>query len=179
MPWQTQQAASQSATLQRLVDILRYRLEVPNMCDTYSVFTVPKLANDVIDKEFSGISPLDRGMVLYSVIKDALDQQEKFAAAIDTDSVDDAGQSSSGGGSPHSASLFSTSLASGLSAVLDDHGLPDPLSLMRKPSSEVLGPVHVDQLPNEFGSDLPNRSEERRVGKECVSTCRSRWSPFH
>src|SRR3546814_15483127 len=26
-----------------------------------------------------------------------------------------------------------------------------------------------------FGS----RSEERRVGKECVSTCRSRWSPYH
>src|SRR3546814_15172759 len=26
------------------------------------------------------------------------------------------------------------------------------------------------------GSD---RSEERRVGKECVSTCRSRWSPYH
>src|SRR3546814_8053826 len=24
-----------------------------------------------------------------------------------------------------------------------------------------------------------NRSEERRVGKECVSTCRSRWSPDH
>src|SRR3546814_1300798 len=23
------------------------------------------------------------------------------------------------------------------------------------------------------------RSEERRVGKECVSTCRSRWSPYH
>src|SRR3546814_12867518 len=27
--------------------------------------------------------------------------------------------------------------------------------------------------------DLHQRSEERRVGKECVSTCRSRWSPFH
>src|SRR3546814_291166 len=27
---------------------------------------------------------------------------------------------------------------------------------------------------------LPHaRSEERRVGKECVSTCRSRWSPYH
>src|SRR3546814_20782099 len=24
-----------------------------------------------------------------------------------------------------------------------------------------------------------HRSEERRVGKECVSTCRSRWSPDH
>src|SRR3546814_10705025 len=23
------------------------------------------------------------------------------------------------------------------------------------------------------------RSEERRVGRECVSTCRSRWSPYH
>src|SRR3546814_52646 len=26
---------------------------------------------------------------------------------------------------------------------------------------------------------ITNRSEERRVGKECVSTCRSRWSPYH
>src|SRR3546814_5137360 len=28
-------------------------------------------------------------------------------------------------------------------------------------------------------SDSGERSEERRVGKECVSTCRSRWSPYH
>src|SRR3546814_19755536 len=27
--------------------------------------------------------------------------------------------------------------------------------------------------------DRYHRSEERRVGKECVSTCRSRWSPYH
>src|SRR3546814_11551007 len=26
---------------------------------------------------------------------------------------------------------------------------------------------------------IDKRSEERRVGKECVSTCRSRWSPYH
>src|SRR3546814_18573507 len=26
---------------------------------------------------------------------------------------------------------------------------------------------------------LSVRSEERRVGKECVSTCRSRWAPYH
>ena len=26
---------------------------------------------------------------------------------------------------------------------------------------------------------LRRRSEERRVGKECVSLCRSRWSPYH
>src|SRR3546814_13111001 len=28
-------------------------------------------------------------------------------------------------------------------------------------------------------TDLVIRSDARRVGKECVSTCRSRWSPFH
>src|SRR3546814_21039966 len=27
--------------------------------------------------------------------------------------------------------------------------------------------------------ESPIRSEDRRVGKECVSTCRSRWSPYH
>src|SRR3546814_14408895 len=35
---------------------------------------------------------------------------------------------------------------------------------------------HTDPDPH-AGSAY--RSEERRVGKECVSTCRSRWSPFH
>src|SRR3546814_15373911 len=29
------------------------------------------------------------------------------------------------------------------------------------------------------GAGIFWRSEERRVGKECVSTCRSRWSPYH
>src|SRR3546814_9788731 len=28
-------------------------------------------------------------------------------------------------------------------------------------------------------ASVVQRSEERRVGKECVSTCRSRWSPYH
>src|SRR3546814_11251346 len=30
-----------------------------------------------------------------------------------------------------------------------------------------------------LGAGAGSRSEERRVGKECVSTCRSRWSPYH
>src|SRR3546814_16303378 len=36
------------------------------------------------------------------------------------------------------------------------------------------GPVHLTYL---LAQD--ERSEERRVGKECVSPCRSRWSPYH
>src|SRR3546814_13161988 len=45
---------------------------------------------------------------------------------------------------------------------------------------------HIDSVWEPFFvgslSDPRNgteRSEERRVGKECVSTCRSRWSPYH
>src|SRR3546814_14874680 len=30
-----------------------------------------------------------------------------------------------------------------------------------------------------FGVDRRERSAESRVGKECVRTCRSRWSPYH
>src|SRR3546814_15642468 len=40
----------------------------------------------------------------------------------------------------------------------------------RRPQSISFGLDHLDD---------PIRSEERRVGKECVSTCRSRWSPYH
>src|SRR3546814_2280437 len=58
-------------------------------------------------------------------------------------------------------------------------------------SSDLTGQRVVDHLENGFGEGphaghaFPlgilscERSEERRVGKECVSTCRSRWSPYH
>ena len=31
----------------------------------------------------------------------------------------------------------------------------------------------------EQAKPVRNRSEERRVGKECLRLCRSRWSPYH
>src|SRR3546814_16163034 len=37
--------------------------------------------------------------------------------------------------------------------------------------------MHV-ALANDIAG-IPGRSEERRVGKECVRTCRSRWQPYH
>src|SRR3546814_13457426 len=37
----------------------------------------------------------------------------------------------------------------------------------------------VTQLALDLGFSAPGRSEERRLGKECVSTCRSRWSTYH
>src|SRR3546814_14625114 len=37
----------------------------------------------------------------------------------------------------------------------------------------------ADQSRNFLIAFIFMRSEERSVGKECVSTCRSRWSPYH
>src|SRR3546814_9517961 len=49
--------------------------------------------------------------------------------------------------------------------------------------AETIAPALVALLAEGgiLASDQPvtHRSEERRVGKEGVSTCRSRWSPFH
>src|SRR3546814_2023151 len=47
-----------------------------------------------------------------------------------------------------------------------------PAKIYDAPSNDGL-----DRLSPETRSAV--RSEERRVGKECVSTCRSRWSPYH
>src|SRR3546814_12219138 len=43
------------------------------------------------------------------------------------------------------------------------------------------GEQHVEAIARLYrrGPGINRRSEERRVGKECVSTCRSRWSPYH
>src|SRR3546814_19390119 len=49
-----------------------------------------------------------------------------------------------------------------------------PLSQL---SLEEMVAAEPDFLIVESATDV--RSEERRVGKECVSTCRSRWSPYH
>src|SRR3546814_18912301 len=50
--------------------------------------------------------------------------------------------------------------------------------LMMTAGKEIETPIaRLAQLARAIGIHL--RSEERRVGKECVSQCRSRWSPYH
>src|SRR3546814_9746702 len=50
-----------------------------------------------------------------------------------------------------------------------------------KAREEVLAELAAVPATLVFYETAPrlDRSEERRVGKECVSTCRSRWSPYH
>src|SRR3546814_11291395 len=43
----------------------------------------------------------------------------------------------------------------------------------------ILAPYHCSDYDRRLRIVGDDRSEERRVGKECVSTCRSRWSPYH
>src|SRR3546814_16741022 len=88
--------------------------------------------------------------------------------------------------------------SSDLYGKLDPQGLVQPRrcqrqdmkSLFQRLIKTVVGghqaPVQVEvQLFGEKrqaffqGDGALSRSEERRVGKECVSTCRSRWSPYH
>src|SRR3546814_4259818 len=61
-------------------------------------------------------------------------------------------------------------------ALLFRHGHPDgDAGLFRRGDEAwIIGRGGGADLP--FGGD---RSEERRVGKECVRTCRPRWSPDH
>src|SRR3546814_16055500 len=58
-------------------------------------------------------------------------------------------------------------VAEGVAAACREEGLRVPLI------------VRAAGTNGELARKILMRSEERRVGKECVSTCRSRWSPDH
>src|SRR3546814_10505218 len=51
--------------------------------------------------------------------------------------------------------------------------------LLRLPGKLAPDDQRAAPIRRVAGHGAEPRSEERRVGKECVSTCRSRWSPYH
>src|SRR3546814_14803642 len=64
----------------------------------------------------------------------------------------------------------------------DPHHLAKRLRLVLEEHEAELADDGVEAVVQQrevFCPSLKPRSEERRVGKECVSTCRSRWSPYH
>src|SRR3546814_11110576 len=59
-------------------------------------------------------------------------------------------------------------------------GAPAPAAAFLTVVPKIGAAVALVRLVDLFPVDgFAIRSEERRVGKECVSTCRSRWSPYH
>src|SRR3546814_5452604 len=84
---------------------------------------------------------------------------------------------------PAAAAHYETARDSGCLAALVERGL---LIASQEVDKAVLGAqgagaTYVVEHPKIAFVSYPYewRSEERRVGKECVSTCRSRWSPYH
>src|SRR3546814_15975961 len=63
-------------------------------------------------------------------------------------------------------------------AVEDHEGCPKEPTWQIKAVRVVYDPVKARVKYSNASVEL-FRPEERRVGKECVSTCRSRWSPHH
>src|SRR3546814_20690143 len=61
--------------------------------------------------------------------------------------------------------------------VITDFGLPKVIGGQFNMLAVDIYKQVIGQQNFEMGAVV--RSEERRVGKECVSTCRSRWSPEH
>src|SRR3546814_18501313 len=62
----------------------------------------------------------------------------------------------------------------------DPREMPERLAHRRMAHSEARGDFALAQPRSGRTPPFDDvRSEERRVGKECVSTCRSRWSPYH
>ena len=47
------------------------------------------------------------------------------------------------------------------------------------PVNPATDTVEADTIEGQAEQACKNRSEERRVGKECLRLCRSRWSPYH
>src|SRR3546814_14583079 len=66
--------------------------------------------------------------------------------------------------------------ANGIPVLVNIHDV----DLARRYASRIVGMSggHVVYDGDGQGLDSAMRSEERRVGKECVSTCRYRWSPY-
>src|SRR3546814_14526932 len=62
-----------------------------------------------------------------------------------------------------------------------DYYLNEQVKAIQKELGEGEEGADIEELEKKItAAQLPKeRSEERRVGKECVSTCRSRWSPDH
>ena len=98
-----------------------------------------------------------------------------------------------------SAGMSTSMLASKMQSVADQHNIPVKVAAFPhnkigdiiasdRPDCILLGPqvkYMYEETVSKYGHEnipievIDARSEERRVGKECVSTCRSRWSPYH
>lgn len=138
---QLQQSESQKDQKRQslLLDILTYRRTI-SASGSAPIIEFISSASRTIEKLYPNDSSLTKGILLYELIKDWLAQQNNPSAVANQDSTNNEHGSAA-------AALLNTQFEHNLINALDEHGLPDPIALVRKPSYTVLGPVSND-APN-------------------------------
>src|SRR3546814_14584870 len=124
--------------------------------------SIPKAARSITAQEKAMLSNLNKGLALalaVAVLGGCATSKEKLLPHGDSTMMDiwqtNAGDGGGGAGQVARRQLL------------------DARQSLRRPLTDA----DVQAAPAE--QMRYTRSEERRVGKECVSTCRSRWSPYH
>lgn len=136
-PSEQQQKTSRQA---RLLDLLTYRRTIGTTGNTPILQKIGQISY-VIDELYPNESNLAKGILIYEALKRELLREQK-------DAPSEAVLPSEGNGitqATHAGALLSAQLEHNLIDALDEHGLPDPIALIRKPSAHVLGPAQVDQ----------------------------------
>jgi len=116
---------------QKLMDILRNTRPLGPRVPT-PLFAELARVISVLNKEASGIDAIERGLVLYLAMKRFISSGTVMAQAPAIEV-------------PASVAILANEDAMGLAQSLDEHGLPDPLSLLRKPITEIISPV--EEMP--------------------------------
>src|SRR3546814_2638127 len=78
-----------------------------------------------------------------------------------------------------SSDVCSSDLPGDLGKPILDHRREAGMAVPDSPGADAAARAAQEAEAERQARAAERRSEERRVGKECVSTCRSRWSPYH
>lgn len=101
------------------------------------VFTELARVIRIIDENSKGLGSMERGVVLYLALRKLI--ESGHAQPVDSMDQDQMNV-------PASAAILGSEEAMGLAQALDEHGLPDPLSLLRKPLGEILNPISEEPV---------------------------------
>jgi len=118
-----------------MMDILKGRKPLPP-APTLPVFKELARVFRILNEHQAGLGKIERGAVMYLALRHMLRSGvDMEAVEVPEDSI------------PASASILGSEEALGLAEALDEHGLPDPLSLIRKPLAEVLNAEAASAAP--------------------------------
>ena len=150
---------------------LRGDSELSEVTTTKMLTELSQVIN-VMNQHQKGLGELERGIVMYEMLKaiyidhdEKLQDIEKSAAQAEADSLDI-------GKEPLSAPVLEEQ-ARGLSETLDEHGLPDPLALLRKPVEDVMAPVEETPEINVIGQQVESGAEKTLAEQQFAEIAKS------